>query len=113
MEVRGALEERRRRTEGHVRGLDQIFETVGEQPSKKCKGMAGVLAEGEENLKEDFEPHVMDAAIIGDCQRVEHYEIAAYGTARTFASYLGDDDAVQLLDETLAEEKEADTPLTE
>ena len=112
-ELQEALESHRLQTEGHVRRLEEIFETLDERPSKKCKGMAGLLAEGEETMKEDFEPHVMDAALIGDCQRVEHYEIAAYGTARTFATVLGNDEAVRLLEETLDEEKEADSLLTQ
>jgi ferritin-like metal-binding protein YciE len=112
-ELQEALENHRIQTEGHVRRLDEIFENLGERPTKKCKGMAGLLAEGEETMKEDFEDHVMDAAIIGDCQRVEHYEIAAYGTARTFANFIGNEEAVRLLEETLDEEKEADSLLTQ
>jgi ferritin-like metal-binding protein YciE len=112
-ELKQALEEHRSATQGQVKRLDQIFSELGEHPSKKCKGMAGLLAEGEEVLKEDFEPMVKDAAIIAAAQRVEHYEIAAYGTARTFASYLGHDKAVKLLQQTLDEEKDADRLLTE
>jgi|SRR4051812_20989596 len=112
-ELREALEEHRVQTEGHVERLEQIFAEIGEQPKKKCKGMAGLLAEGEEMIKEDLEPELKDAAIIGAAQKVEHYEIAAYGTARTFAAYLGNERAIELLEETLEEEKEADQLLTQ
>lgn len=113
LELQEALEHHRLQTEGQVRRLEQIFRELGEQPKKKCKGMAGLLAEGEENLAEDLEPHVKDAAIIGAAQKVEHYEIPAYGTARTFAAFLGNDSAVELLEQTLEEEKEADMLLTQ
>jgi ferritin-like metal-binding protein YciE len=112
-ELREALEEHRVQTEGQVERLEQIFSEIGEQPKKKCKGMAGLLAEGEEMIKEDLEPEVKDAALIGAAQKVEHYEIAAYGTARTFAAYLGNERAIELLEETLEEEKEADQLLTQ
>lgn len=112
-ELREALEDHRVQTEGQVQRLEQIFSELGEQPKKKCKGMAGLIAEGEDVMKEDLEPMVMDAAIIGAAQKVEHYEIAAYGTARTFAAYLGNERAIELLEETLEEEKEADSLLTQ
>ena len=101
-------------TKGHVQRLEQIFENLGEKAKgEKCKGMEGLLKEGSEVLQEDMDDAVKDAAIIGAAQRVEHYEIAAYGTARTFASLLGDDEAVKLLEQTLEEEKETDHKLTE
>ena len=112
-QLRTALEQHRKATEGQVKRLEQIFQAEGKPSPKKCKGMAGVLAEGEEVLKEDYEGEVLDAAIIGAAQRVEHYEIAAYGTARAFAEHLGKDEAVELLQETLDEEKEADELLTQ
>jgi ferritin-like metal-binding protein YciE len=112
-ELKNALEQHRQATEGQVKRLEQIFESEGKPAPKKCKGMAGVLAEGDEILEENYEGEVRDAGIIGAAQRVEHYEIAAYGTARAFAEQLGKDDAVQLLQETLDEEKEADQLLTE
>ena len=112
-ELREALEDHRMQTEGQVQRLEQIFAEIGEQPKKKCKGMAGLLAEGEEMIKEDLEPELKDAALIGAAQKVEHYEIAAYGTARTFAAYLGNERAIELLEETLEEEKEADQLLTQ
>jgi ferritin-like metal-binding protein YciE len=112
-QLRNALEQHRKATEGQVKRLEEIFQTEGKPAPKKCKGMAGVLAEGEEVLKEDYEGDVLDAAIIGAAQRVEHYEIAAYGTARAFAEHLGKNEAVELLQETLDEEKEADELLTQ
>ena len=112
-ELRNALEQHLSATQRQVKRLDQIFSEIGERPSKKCKGMAGLLAEGEEMLKEDYPPIVKDAGIIAAAQRVEHYEIAAYGTARTFATYLGNDRAVKLLQATLDEEKDADRVMTE
>ena len=112
-ELQEALEQHRIMTEGQVRRLDQIFSELGERPKKKCKGMAGLIAEGEETMEEDLEPEVKDAALIGAAQKVEHYEIAAYGTARTFAAFLGNETAVDLLEQTLEEEKEADILLTQ
>jgi len=112
-ELQQALQEHLKVTQKQVTRLEQIFRDLGEKPSKKCKGMAGVLAEGDELLKEDFEDSTMDAGIIGAAQKVEHYEIASYGTARTLAETLGNQRAVQLLEETLEEEKEADELLTQ
>jgi ferritin-like metal-binding protein YciE len=87
---------------------------LGESPKgKKCAGMEGLVEEGAEVIKEDFEGAVLDAALIGAAQRVEHYEIAAYGTVIAFANTLGEDEQVSLLESTLAEEKEADEKLTE
>jgi len=113
-ELQQALEEHRTVTERQVQRLDKIFTSLGEEhQGKKCKGMAGLLAEGEDLLKEDLEPSAKDAGIIGAAQRVEHYEIAAYGTVRTLASVLGENEAVALLEQTLEEEKEADQLLTQ
>jgi ferritin-like metal-binding protein YciE len=112
-ELRQALQEHLTVTKRQVTRLEQIFRELGEKPSKKCKGMAGIISEGEEVLKEDLEDSTKDAGIIGAAQKVEHYEIASYGTARTLAEFLGNDRVAQLLEETLAEEKEADARLTE
>jgi ferritin-like metal-binding protein YciE len=113
-ELRTGFEEHLEQTRGHVQRLEQIFKELGEKPSgKKCKGMEGLLAEGQEIMGEDFEDDVMDAALISAAQRVEHYEIAAYGTVRTYAELLGEDTAVQLLEQTLEEEKETDQKLTD
>jgi ferritin-like metal-binding protein YciE len=101
-------------TKEHVQRLEKIFQALDESPKgKKCVGMEGLVKEGAEVMEEDFEGPVMDAAIIGAAQRVEHYEIAAYGTARTFAELLGENEHVSLLDQTLQEEKETDEKLTE
>jgi ferritin-like metal-binding protein YciE len=113
-ELRTGFEEHLEQTRGHVQRLEQIFKGLGEKPSgKKCKGMEGLLAEGQEIMGEDFEDDVMDAALISAAQRVEHYEIAAYGTVRTYAELLGEDTAAQLLEQTLEEEKETDQKLTD
>jgi ferritin-like metal-binding protein YciE len=113
-ELRTGFEEHLEQTRGHVQRLEQIFKELGEKPSgKKCKGMEGLVAEGQEMMGEDFEDDVMDAALISAAQRVEHYEIAAYGTVRTYAELLGEDTAVKLLEQTLEEEKETDQKLTD
>lgn len=114
-ELREAFEEHLEQTRNHVSRLEKIFANLGEKAKpEKCKGMEGLLKEGSDLLKEDdIDPEVKDAAIISAAQRVEHYEIAGYGTVRTFAELLGEDEAVTVLEETLQEEKEADQKLTE
>jgi ferritin-like metal-binding protein YciE len=108
------FEEHLRQTTEHVSRLEQIFERLGEKASgKKCLGMEGLVKEGADTMKEDYPEEIMDAAIIGAAQRVEHYEIAAYGTAKAFAELLGEDEDVSLLEQTLQEEKETDEKLTE
>lgn len=112
-ELRKAFEEHRATTEEQVRRLDTIFDDLKQNPgNKKCKGMEGLLEEGEEILKEDADPDVRDAALIGAAQRVEHYEIAGYGTARTYARQLGFNNHVELLQRTLDEEGQTDQRLT-
>jgi ferritin-like metal-binding protein YciE len=112
-ELRQAFEEHERVTEEQVRRLETIFDDLGQKPSgKKCKGMEGLIEEGEEILSEDADPDVRDAALIAAAQRVEHYEIAAYGTARTYARQLGFDKHVELLQRTLDEEGQTDERLT-
>jgi ferritin-like metal-binding protein YciE len=113
-ELRSGFEEHLEQTRGHVQRLDQIFADIGEKATgKKCKGMQGLVSEGKEVIDEDFEGEVKDAALISAAQRVEHYEIAAYGTVRTYAEILGEQSAVDLLEKTLQEEKETDEKLTE
>jgi ferritin-like metal-binding protein YciE len=113
-QLRTALEDHLEVTKGQVRRLDQVFESLGiPAKGKPCEGMKGLIAEGEETIGEDGEPVVKDAAIIGAAQRVEHYEMAVYGTVRTLAERLGHTEAAELLQETLSEEKEADQKLTE
>lgn len=112
-ELRQGFEEHLEQTRGHAQRLEQIFESLGEKAKgKKCKGMEGIIKEGSEVLEEDMQEDTKDAAIIGAAQRVEHYEIAGYGTARTHAELLGRDEDVTLLEETLEEEKETDEKLT-
>src|ERR1041384_6634618 len=114
-ELKKALEMHRKETEGQVERLDQIFISCGEKPTgKKCMGMRGVLEEGEEHLKElkEADPVLIDAAIIASAQKVEHYEIASYGTARAFARLLNDSECEKLLDQTIKEEGNADKKLT-
>lgn len=114
-ELRHGFEEHLEQTKGHAQRIEQIFEQLGEKArGKKCKAMEGLIKEGSETLEEDISNEdVKDAAIIAAAQRVEHYEIAGYGTARTFANLLGQQEAVSLLEQTLQEEKETDAKLTE
>jgi len=101
-------------TEGHVQRIEDIFrELEGSPRGKKCAGMEGLLKEGKEVMEEQAADWVMDAALIGAAQRVEHYEIAGYGTARDHAQKLGMYQAAQLLQQTLDEEGAADKKLTE
>ena len=113
-ELRSGFEEHLEQTRGHVSRLEQIFEALDEKPTgKKCAGMEGLVKEGSEMIGDDFEGEVKDAGLIGAAQRVEHYEIAAYGTVRAFAQLLNERQAVDLLTETLEEEKETDKKLTQ
>jgi ferritin-like metal-binding protein YciE len=113
-ELRAGFNEHLEQTKGHVDRLKEIFENIGEKPKgKKCQGMIGIVKEGDELLEEDFEGALMDAAIISAAQRVEHYEIAAYGCVRDWAALLGENEASALLEKTLEEEKETDRKLTE
>ena len=113
-ELRQGFEQHLKQTQGHVQRLEKIFQALGESPKgKKCKGMEGLIEEGSEAMEEDYEDSVLDAALIGAAQRVEHYEIAGYGTVRSMAETLGETDHVSLLEETLEEEKETDEKLTE
>ena len=113
-ELRTGFEEHLEQTKGHAQRLEKIFSALDEKPTgKKCKAMQGLVSEGSEMIKEDFEGEVKDAGLISAAQRVEHYEIAAYGTVRTYASILGEEEAVSLLEKTLEEEKETDEKLTE
>lgn len=113
-ELRNAFEHHLKETEGHVRRLDQIFEILGESPKgKTCDGMKGVLSEGAESMHEAQEGNVRDEAMISAAQRVEHYEMAGYGSVRSYAERLGQTTIAQILQETLDEEKAADKKLTE
>ena len=111
--LKQGFEEHLEQTRGHVERLEEIFQSLDEGPKgKKCAGMEGLVKEGSEVMDEDFDGAVMDAALIGAAQRVEHYEIAAYGTVSEFARILGKSEHVSLLEETLQEEKETDEKLT-
>lgn len=113
--LRAGFEEHLEQTKGHVKRLEQIFKEIGEKPTgKSCKGMKGLIEEGKEMIEEEeLEGEVLDAGLISAAQRVEHYEIAGYGCVRTYADLLGDERAVELLEETLEEEKETDQKLTQ
>ena len=109
-----AFENHLDQTKVHVERLEEIFEGLDETPKgKTCQAMKGLVEEGSEILGEDGEESVLDAGIIAAAQKVEHYEIASYGTVRTFAQLLGEDEAAELLQETLDEEGEADKLLTQ
>jgi ferritin-like metal-binding protein YciE len=113
-ELRKGFEEHLEQTRGHATRLEQILSGLGEPAKgKKCKGMAGIVAEGGEMTSEDFEGALMDAALISAAQRVEHYEIAAYGAVHAYAKLMGESEAASLLQRTLDEEKETDQKLTE
>ena len=113
-ELKEALESHLDQTETHVERLEEIFEELEESPKgKTCKAMKGLVEEGSEILGEDGEDSVLDAGIIAAAQKVEHYEIASYGTVRTWADLLGEKAAVKLLQQTLDEEGAADEKLTE
>jgi ferritin-like metal-binding protein YciE len=113
-ELRSAFEDHFEQTKIHVQRLEQILGKLEENPKgKKCKGMEGLLEEGKELLEEDAAPEVLDAGLISAAQRVEHYEMAGYGCVRTYAQLLGDEDAVELLQQTLDEEGETDEKLTQ
>lgn len=113
-ELKSAFDEHLQLTQEHVNRLDRIFQELDEKPGRiKCEGMAGLVKEGEESIKKkESNPAIKDAELIASAQRVEHYEIAGYGTVRTYAQRLGFDDAVVLLQQTLNEEGDADKTLT-
>jgi ferritin-like metal-binding protein YciE len=113
-ELRTAFEEHLQETENQVERLETIFKQLDESPKgKKCQAMVGLIEEGKEMIDADAEDAVRDAALIAAAQKVEHYEIAGYGTVRTYAQLLGLEDAAQLLQETLEEEAAADEKLND
>jgi len=112
-ELREAFETHLEETEEHISRLDQVAEHLGETIKRKtCKAMKGLVEEGEEIMKEQKGTSALDAGLIAAAQKVEHYEIASYGTLVTWAEQMGHDEAVELLNETLDEEKSADEKLT-
>jgi ferritin-like metal-binding protein YciE len=112
-DLRRAFQKHLEQTKAQAQRLEQIFQKLGE-PAKgqKCKGIEGIIDEGEDLMDEDAPPAVSDAALIASAQRVEHYEMAGYGTARSFARRLGFEDHARLLQEALNEETETDKMLT-
>jgi len=113
-QLRDGFQMHLRQTEEQVRRLEEIFQSLGERPGGvTCEGMKGLLKEGDKTLKEKADSDVLDAALIADAQRVEHYEIAGYGCVRTYARMLGRQQDVDLLQRTLDEEGQTDQKLTQ
>jgi ferritin-like metal-binding protein YciE len=113
-ELSQAFTKHLKETQGHVQRLEKILRELGQAVrGKQCKGMMGLIEEGKEKLEEEGEAAVLDAALIASAQKVEHYEIAAYGCLRTYAQLLGYDQVAKLLEQTLAEEEAADKKLTQ
>jgi ferritin-like metal-binding protein YciE len=109
-ELKAGFEEHLRQTETHVERVERVFQALGEKArAKKCKAMKGLIEEGAELISDD----AGDAALIAAAQKVEHYEIAGYGSLKSWAQLMGEDEAVELLEQTLEEEKETDGKLTE
>lgn len=113
-ELKSAFQEHLNQTEEQIDRLKQVFQVLNKRAQRvACKGMQGLIEEGDELLQEQNSGHVMDAALITAVQKVEHYEIASYGSARTYAYLLGLQDAAQLLQQTLDEEEATDKKLTQ
>ena len=113
-ELRTAFENHQQETEGQIERLEQIFQRLGKKPGgHKCKAMEGLIEENKELLEEDAEPEVLDAGMIVGAQKVEHYEIAGYGSVVEFAKLLGDKESAKLLAATLQEEEKTDKLLTQ
>ncbi len=113
-QLRKSIEKHAEQTQKQVERLEQVFASIDRSvDTKACQAMKGIVSEGEELLSEDAAPDVRDALLVESAQKVEHYEIAAYGTLCTWAELLGYDEARKLLHETLEEEKQTDTELTQ
>jgi len=113
-QVRKAFEEHLKQTQEQVQRLEQVFQLLGEKAERQaCKGMRGLIEEGEKMIAEDASPEVRDAALIAAAQKVEHYEISAYGTARAYARLLGESEVDALLMQTLDEEGRTDEKLNQ
>ena len=113
-QLKNAFQEHLGQTEQHVQRLEQIFQQIGAKPKgQTCKGMEGLIAEGEEMIKMKGDPAAIDAGLIAAAQRVEHYEIAGYGCVRTYAQQIGDQQGMRLLQQTLDEEGMTDKKLTQ
>jgi ferritin-like metal-binding protein YciE len=112
-DLKKAFDSHLKETQNHIKRLEQVFEGLGQKPGRKtCQAMKGLVKEGSEAIEEDMDGEIKDAALIGAAQRVEHYEMAGYGTVRTFAHLLGHHDLEAILQETLNEEGAADEKLT-
>ena len=112
--LRDGFQQHLRQTREHVARLERVIDGLGEKPQgQTCHGMKGLIKEGQEMIKAKGDPDVIDAGLIAAAQRVEHYEIAVYGTVRTYAEALGASEAVRLLEKTLQEEEETDDKLTD
>jgi ferritin-like metal-binding protein YciE len=112
-ELADGFQEHLEQTKEHAQRLERVLTSLGQTTrGPKCKGMAGIVAEGAEMIEEEGDDEVKDAGLIGAAQRVEHYEMAGYGTARTYAELLGDKEGAELLTQTFEEEKETDQKLT-
>lgn len=113
--LKKGLDQHRKQTEQQVKRLEQVFKAINEEPKReKCVGMEGLLKEGQKLMnKKNIDPAVLDAGLIASAQKVEHYEISGYGTARAYARVLGQDKVVELLTQTLEEESAADEKLTQ
>jgi len=113
-QLRNALSQHLEQTRGHVQRLERILRMHNEDvKGEKCKGLEGIIDEGKDIIKHDENPDARDAGIVAGAQKVEHYEMASYGSLRTWAQQMGHTEAAQLLQQTLDEEKEADKKLTE
>lgn len=113
-ELKSAFKQHLEQTRGHARRLEQIFNRLGKEPKREtCEAMKGLIREGSEMISAKGDPSVHDAALIAAAQRVEHYEMAGYGTVRTFAQHLGLNDVAQTLQQTLDEEGQTDKLLTQ
>ena len=113
-ELKQGFEQHLKQTEEHIKRLEQVFESMGKKATRKtCAGMKGLIEEGSELIKEDTEPEVLDAGLIAAAQKVEHYEISAYGTLSAYAKQLGQNNAIKLFQQTLDEEKMTDEKLTQ
>lgn len=111
--LKAGFEQHLKETRGHVERLEKMCKALGEKPKgPKCKAMEGLVEEGAEIIKEHDDPEVLDAALICAAQKVEHYEIASYGTARAWAELLNESEVVKLIEQTLEEEKATDEKLT-
>jgi ferritin-like metal-binding protein YciE len=113
-ELKNGFNKHLKQTQGHARRLERVFKLIGEKPATKvCEAMKGLIKEGQEIIQEDLPDTVKDAALIGAAQKVEHYEIAAYGTLRTYAELMERSDVAELLQATLDEEGQTDKQLTQ